>query len=142
MAAINKQFFNITFLGKPTNMDKPIGVFRFNNAINTPFDSWLNVDMSWRTNGHTENMYLHGSWQLNLGFYKSFNQNRWSIKIQCNDICKTAKSQVTLTNDIRQIHLTKNIDTRNFSVTIRYRFNATESKYKGTGAAEEDKNRL
>jgi hypothetical protein len=142
MAAINKQFFNITFLGKPTNMDKPIGVFRFNNAINTPFDSWLNVDMSWRTNGHTENMYLHGSWQLNLGFYKSFNKDRWSIKVQCNDICKTAKSQVTLTNDIRQIHLTKNIDTRNFSVTIRYRFNATESKYKGTGAAEEDKNRL
>ena len=33
-------------------------------------------------------------------------------------------------------------DSREFGLTIRYKFNTTRSKYKGTGAGNEEKNRL
>ena len=36
----------------------------------------------------------------------------------------------------------KFLDTREVSLTIRYTFNATRSKYKGTGAGNEEKQRL
>ena len=33
-------------------------------------------------------------------------------------------------------------DTREFSITLRYKFNTTKSKYKGTGAANDELRRL
>lgn len=33
-------------------------------------------------------------------------------------------------------------DSREFGLTVRYKFNTTRSKYKGSGAGYEEKNRL
>ena len=37
--------------------------------------------------------------------------------------------------------ITKN-DSRQLEVTVRYKFNVTQSKYKGTGAGQEERSRL
>ena len=37
--------------------------------------------------------------------------------------------------------ITKN-DSRQLEVTVRYKFSATQSKYKGTGAGQEERSRL
>ena len=37
--------------------------------------------------------------------------------------------------------ITKN-DSRQLEITVRYKFNATQSKYKGTGAGREERSRL
>ena len=62
--------------------------------------------------------------------------------MQCEDLLNTAKSTMTLKNDIREMSLRKFLDTRKFSITVTYKINATHSKYKGTGAGEDVKNRL
>ena len=145
--------------------------FRFNNAYNLPFDAWLNLDFSWRTKGNAENMYLEDTWQCDLGLYKSFNNDKWSVKLQCNDLFSTANSGMVLRSDIREndkwsvklqcndlfstansgmilksdireITMKKVLDTRNFSLTVRYKFNAAKSKYKGTGAGDSQKSRM
>lgn len=36
----------------------------------------------------------------------------------------------------------QDMDTRSFSIGIRYNFNTTRSKFKGTGAGNEEKTRL
>ena len=142
MAGVRAQFFDVQFRGQTLRLDKPMGIFRFNNALHLPFDSWLNVDFSWRTAGNAENMYLEDTWQCDLGLYKSFNNDRWSVKLQCNDLFSTANSAMVLRSDIREITMNKVLDTRNFSITVRYKFNATKSKYKGTGAGKDQKSRL
>ncbi len=38
-------------------------------------------------------------------------------------------------------NITKN-DSRQLEVTVRYKFNVTQSKYKGTGAGQEERSRL
>lgn len=142
MAGIRAQFFDIKFCGQTVKLNNPIGIIRFNNAINLPLDAWLNVDFSWRTEGNAENMYLEDTWQCDLGLYKSFCNDRWSVKLQCNDLFSTANSGMVLRSDVREIRMKKKLDTRNISVTVRYKFNATKSKYKGTGAGKDQKSRL
>ena len=142
MAGIRAQFFDIKFCGQTVKLNNPIGIIRFNNAINLPLDTWLNVDFSWRTEGNAENMYLEDTWQCDLGLYKSFCKDRWSVKLQCNDLFSTANSGMVLRSDVREIRMKKKLDTRNISVTVRYKFNATKSKYKGTGAGKDQKSRL
>lgn len=142
MVGLIAQTFDIQFNNKPINMDNPLGIFRFNNAINLPFDSWLNADFSWRTNGNSENLYLESSWQFDLGLYKSFGKDKWSIKLQCTDLLKTANTGVIIYNDIRKMYIAKTLDTRNIQLTVRYKFNAAKSKYRGTGAGASEKGRF
>ena len=142
MAGIMAQFFDTEFCGQTIKLDNPIGILRFNNALNLPFDTWLNLDFSWRSEGNAENMYLEDTWQCDLGLYKSFDNDRWNIKLQCNDLFNTANNGMILHSDIREITIKKRLDTRNFSITLRYNFNVTKGKYKGTGAGENQKSRL
>ena len=142
MVAVRQQFLTIKYRGEDLKLNKPMGILRFNNAYNLPFDAWLNADFSWRTSGNAENMYIGNTWQCDLGLYKAFAHDKWSIKLQCEDLLNTAKSTMTLKNDIREMSLRKFLDTRKFSITVTYKINATHSKYKGTGAGEDVKNRL
>ena len=142
MVAVRQQFLSIKYRGEDLKLNKPMGILRFNNAYNLPFDAWLNADFSWRTSGNAENMYIGNTWQCDLGLYKAFAHDKWSIKLQCEDLLNTAKSTMTLKNDIREMSLRKFLNTRKFSITVTYKINATHSKYKGTGAGEDVKNRL
>lgn len=142
MVAVRQQFLTIKYRGENLKLNKPMGILRFNNAYNLPFDAWLNADFSWRTSGNAENMYIGNTWQCDLGLYKAFAHDKWSIKLQCEDLLNTAKSTMTLKNDIREMSLRKFLDTHKFSITVTYKINATHSKYKGTGAGEDVKNRL
>lgn len=142
MGAIIKQFYDISFKGQQKSLNRPIGIVRFNNAINLPLDIWLNADFSLRTSGESENMYIKGAHRFDLSLYKAFDKDRWSIKLQGTDLFNTSRTAVTIYSDIRKMDMHKFLDTREVSLTIRYTFNATRSKYKGTGAGNEEKQRL
>ena len=142
MLAVRQQFLTINYRGENLKLNKPMGIIRFNNAYNLPLDAWLNADFSWRTCGNAENMYIGNTWQFDLGLYKAFAHDKWTIKLQCEDLFNTAKSTMTLKNNIREISLKKFLDTRKFSITVTYKINGTRSKYKGTGAGKEVKDRL
>lgn len=82
------------------------------------------------------------SYSVNLRFYKSFANRTWIIYLSANDILKTAKERWTMyglgsgtTKDCYNY-------TRNVSLQVTYNFNAKRSKYKGTGAGNEEKSRL
>ncbi len=77
-----------------------------------------------------------------LLFDKSFANRTWIIYLSANDIFKTAKERWTMyglgagtTKDCYNY-------TRNISLQVTYNFNAKRSKYKGTGAGNEEKSRL
>lgn len=142
MAGVQGQDFKITHAGKMMKLNRPLGTFRFDNAIHLPWDIWLNVDFSARTSGNGDNYYLKPYWQCNLGLYKSFANDRWSVKLQLNDVFDTWRQDIISYDALSSISAKKIYDTRDLSVTIRYNFNSARSRYKGRGAGNTDKNRF
>ncbi|MDE7081981.1 MAG: TonB-dependent receptor [Muribaculaceae bacterium] len=142
MAGIDAQDFKIIHNGNFLGLDRPLGIFRFDNAVHLPGDIWLNVDLSARTSGNGDNCYVKSYWQCNVGLYKSFANDRWSIKLQLNDVFDTWRQCITLYDAISRIYTNKIYDTRDLSLTIRCNLNSARSRYKGRGAGNTDKSRF
>ena len=142
MVATQMQNLEVQYRGETKKMNSPMTIVRFNNAINLPFDSWLNADFSWRSAGDAENIHLAQSWQFDISLYKAFWNDRLTVKLACTDLFGSIRQKATIYSDIREIYLDKRLDTRNLELTVRYNFNPAKSKYKGTGAGNAEKNRL
>ncbi|MDE6576908.1 MAG: outer membrane beta-barrel protein [Muribaculaceae bacterium] len=142
MAGIDIQDFKLTHAEQIINLNKPLGIFRFNNAIHLPWDIWLNADFSARTSGNGDNFYMKSYWQCNLGLYKSFAHDTWSVKLQLNDVFDTWRQDIISYDALSSTAVKKIFDTRDLSLTIRYNFNSARSRYKGRGAGNSDKNRF
>lgn len=142
MAGVMWQDFKLEHNGMTLKMDNPMGIFRFNNAIHMPWDLWLNVDFAGRTSGDSENLHLKSSWNCDIGIYKSFANDTWSLKLQLNDVFGTWRQEFVSYDAISAISANKIYDTRDLTLTIRYNFNSARSRYKGKGVANSEKGRL
>ncbi len=142
MVATQMQNLEVQYRGETKKMNSPMAIVRFNNAVNLPFDSWLNADFSWRSAGDTENIHLAQSWQFDISLYKAFWNDRLTIKLACTDLFGSIRQKATIYSDIREIYLDKRLDTRNLELTVRYNFNPAKSKYRGQGAGNDVKNRF
>lgn len=142
MAGFIAQDFKLMYNGVEMKLNKPLGIFRFNNAIHLPWDMWLNVDFSAQTSGNGENIYIKSRWNCDLGLYKSFAKDTWSLKLQLNDVFNTYRQQMILYDALSKGRVNKMYDTRDLSLTIRYNFNVASSRYKGRGAANTEKDRF
>lgn len=142
MVATQIQNLEVQYRGETKKMNSPMTIVRFNNAINLPFDSWLNADFSWRSAGDTENIHLAQSWQFDISLYKAFWNDRLTVKLACTDLFGSIRQKATIYSDIREIYLDKRLDTRNLELTVRYNFNPAKSKYRGQGAGNDVKSRF
>ena len=134
MVVTQMQNLEVQYRGETRKMNSPMTIVRFNNAVNLPFDSWLNADFSWRSAGDAENIHLAQSWQFDISLYKAF--------LACTDLFGSIRQKATIYSDIREIYLDKRLDTRNLELTVRYNFNPAKSKYRGQGAGNEVKSRF
>lgn len=65
-----------------------------------------------------------------------------SIEARANDLLLGCKQEALLYMESAQMKDLSWSDTRSFSLTVRYKFNAAKSKYKGTGAGQDTINRM
>ena len=73
---------------------------------------------------------------------KSFLNDALSVELRGNDLFgQKWNSYVGYFNRLIVTECNKS-DTREFRLTLRYKFNATKSRYKGTGAGKDAINRL
>lgn len=142
MAGVDAQDFKIAHDDKIVKLNKPSGIFRFDNVIRLPWDIRLNIDLSARTSGNGDNFYLKSYWQCNLGIYKSFANESWSIRVQVNDVFDTWRQEIVAYDALSSMIVRKMFDTRDLSLTMRYNFNSARSRYKGRGAGNAAKSRL
>lgn len=142
MVALSKTDFELWHNNKLLKLNKPIGIFKFNNAIRLPYAVLLNVDLSARTSGNGDNLYLGSYWTCNVALYKSFARETLDMRLSLNDLFGTWRQQFTLYDAISVSAVEKIYDTRDLLLTIRYHFNAAKSRYKGTGAGHPTKSRL
>ena len=77
---------------------------------------------------------------MSASLYKSFLKDHFTVQLQANNILES-KQVGTIYSGIRVMQNTQFFH-RQISLTLRYKFNATRSKYKGTGAGQSEKNRM
>ena len=140
-ASVDKQWFNMeTHDGKSLN--KPMASFRFNNTFNTKLGmlTWM---MSYITKGHEQNQYLYKPmFCTNVSVYKACLKNRLSFQLFIYDLFGTNNSHTIAYFGKMKEMVYDGLSTSKVSLTIRYKFNTTRSKYKGTGAGQSQKDRM
>ena len=73
---------------------------------------------------------------------KSFWEGRLTASLYANDILRTCKNKVTTYYEIGSTAQDDYSYTQQVGISLIYNINASSSKYKGTGAGNDEKNRL
>ena len=84
---------------------------------------------------------LEGAWRADVPLYTSFLHERLSLQFQGSDLFESSQARITLFSGNRLMTLDQETR-RQFRLTVRYKFNAAKSKYKGTGAGQSQKSRM
>lgn len=79
---------------------------------------------------------------VNISLNKTFMNDRMNVNLRVNDIFASQRSSYIIYGDCMQFDKWNYSDTWNVRLTVSYKFNSTRSKYRGTGAANEELNRL
>ena len=87
-------------------------------------------------------LMMKSNYSVDLRFDKSFANRTWIIYLSANDIFKTTKERWTMYGQGSGTMKDCYNYTRSISLQVTYNFNAKRSKYKGTGAGNEEKSRL
>ena len=140
-AMVEKQWFKLeTRDGRYLN--KPLAMFRFNNTFDTKW-AMFSVMMTYITKGYEQNHYIYKPmFNTDLSIYKSFLKDCLSFQLYVTDLFGTNDSHIIGKYGKLKETIFDEFSTSKISLTVRYKFNTTRSKYKGTGAGESQKNRM
>ena len=87
-------------------------------------------------------MYRGSIFIMNARVQKTFWKGRLTGVLYANDIFRTARTKRTTYYDIGKTVQDIYSYTQQVGLTLRYNFNVSSSKYKGTGAGNDEKSRL
>ena len=140
-AMVEKQWFELeTRDGQYLN--KPVAMFRFNNTFDTKW-AMFSVMMTYITKGYEENHYIYKPmFNTDLSIYKGFMKDCLTLQLYVNDVFGTNDSHTIGKYGKLKETIFDEFSTSKISLTVRYKFNTTRSKYKGTGAGDSQKNRM
>ena len=138
----SQQFFDTEKYGSSKALGKPLLSCSLDNHFALSETIGVAMNFYAATSNADGFRMQKSSYSVNLRFYKSFANRTWIIYLSANDIFKTVKERWTMyglgagtTKDCYNY-------TRNVCLQVTYNFNAKRSKYKGTGAGNEEKSRL
>ena len=138
-----KQWLTLETTEGNISLNKPMLIAQANNTFR--FSKTLTGELNFRYQGpgHYQNIYLdYHHTVLNVSIVKTFFNDRLSIKLAGEDLLDRSRDGNLVYNHQVKLWQGNYYDRRQFVATIRYKFNTTRSKYKGTGAGNDEKNRL
>lgn len=137
-----QQFFDTRKYGASKALSRPLLLCLLDN--NFALSETMNAAIS--LNAATPNadgfLMMKSNYSVDLRFDKSFANRTWIIYLSANDIFKTTKERWTMYGQGSGTMKDCYNYTRSISLQVTYNFNAKRSKYKGTGAGNEEKSRL
>ena len=141
--AMLKQWFTLHTDVESYSLKRPIFMVNFNNAFSLPYGIVFNVDYRYQSKGNVQNVFMAKEQHvLDVSISKSFWQDALTLELQGNDLLYKNWDADLLYNQKMTLLQVARRGTRNFNLTIRYKFNTTRSKYKGTGAGNSEIKRL
>ena len=137
-----QQMFDAEAYGAPKKLNKPEFSFDLKNwFIINPTTKAL-VMASYTGSNHWGFMYRGSNFTMSARVQKEFWNEQLSVALYANDIFRTARTKVTTYYALGKTAQDYYSYTQLVGITLSYNFNVTGSKYKGTGAGNEEKNRL
>ena len=137
-----QQHFDTQSYGINEKMDKPQFMVNLRN--------WFTIDKTTKAM-----LYIHYSTSYDYGFthyahefnvngriQKTFFGESLTAAVFANDIFRNLRERWTGYYPVSTMSKDAYVYTQHIGVSLSYNFNATRSKYKGTGAGNEEKNRL
>ena len=137
-----QQNFDTKAYGLDTKLNKPEWQFNFRN--------WFTIDKTTKAM-----LYLHYSTSHDYGFahyahefninarlQKTFLDGSLTAALFANDIFRNLRERWTVYYPVNTTAKDAYVYTRYVGLSLSYNFNTTRSKYKGTGAGNDEKNRL
>ena len=138
-----KQWFTMETTAGNISLNKPMLIGQANNTFRFSKTLTGELDFRYQGPGHYQNIYLdYHQTVLDISIVKTFFNDRLSIKLAGEDLLDRSRDGNLVYNHQVKLWQGNYYDRRRFVATIRYKFNTTRSKYKGTGAGNEEKNRL
>ena len=137
-----QQMFDAEAYGAPKKLDKPEFSFDLKNwfVINPTMKALVHTNYS--GSNHWAFMYRGSNFAVNARLQKSFFKERLSCTLYANDIFRTSKTKMATYYAIGLTDQDVYSYTQCVGLTLSYNFNASRSKYKGTGAGNAEKSRL
>jgi hypothetical protein len=142
--SLMKPWLEGMFLGQKKNFNHPMLSLQLGNIVSLTHDWLLQVDFNMHTHGNTgSNIWVDcTNPMLTLSVSKDFFKHRLNVKLSGNDLLNGGINHVMLYSNRMMFRKMEDNDSRCIQFSLRYRFNVTPSKYKGTGAGNAEKNRL
>jgi len=138
----NQQMFDAEAYGAPQKLNKPEFSFDLKSwFVISPTLKAL-AQVSYTGSNHWAFMYRGSNFAINARLQKSFFNGHLSCTLYANDIFRTARNKITTYYAIGQTAQDVYTYTQCVGLTLSYNFNVSRSKYKGTGAGNEERNRF
>ena len=138
-----KQWFSMKTTEGDISLNKPMLIAQANNTFRFSKTLTGELDFRYQGPGHYQNIYLdYHQAVLNVSIVKTFFNDRLNIKLAGEDLLDRSRDGNLVYNHQVKLWQGNYYDRRRFVATIRYKFNTTRSKYKGTGAGNAEKSRL
>jgi hypothetical protein len=138
-------FFNIyttQVLERMKHLRRPLFSLNWNNTLSLPHSWKVDADFMYRTSGYQQNVDTRAVSYLNLSITKTMWKNRLSVRLKANDIFDASHERNILYNGDLTVDSRDYDETRSLVLTIQYDLNVTHSKYRGTGAGQDEKSRF
>ena len=138
-----KQWLSIDYLGEEKSMDTPIPFLAWSNTLVLPKGFMLSLDYNYTGKG-CQRVYelTKATHNLDISIRKSFFKDALSVELKGTDLLHRQAQTVRMFSNLYDIYQINLFDSRQAVLTVRYKFNSVNSKYKGTGAGEQQKSRL
>ncbi len=134
------QDFEMLHDGEMLKLNNPLLMTNWYNSFSISRGYILTADITGHTYGDNTIATLKPSYQLNLGITKKLKQ--WTFQLQATDVFRTARNSMFTYGTSMVLDKWNYSDSQAVKLTISYRFNTANSKYKGTGAGNAEKSRL
>ena len=137
-----QQMFDAEAYGAPKKLNKPEFSFDLKSWFIIDPTAKALVQVSYTGSNHWGFMYRGSNFAVNARLQKSFLKGNLSATLYANDIFRTSRTKITTYYSIGKTVQDVYTYTQCVGLTLSYNFNAASSKYRGTGAGNEEKGRL
>ena len=137
-----QQNFDTQAYGTAVSLDKPQFEVNFRNwfTIGKTAKAMLYLHYS-TSHDYGFNHYAH-EFNVNARVQKTFLNGNLTVALFANDIFRNLRERWTGYYPVTTMGKDAYVYTQNIGASLTYNFNATRSKYKGTGAGNDEKSRL
>lgn len=123
---------------------KPVMFMDLNNAFRFKGSWQLEANLNVMTKGDMMQFaFLRNTYNLGLVVQKCWLKNdALCLRVSMSDVLQMRTNVLLLDNGYFQLHQTSDQNYHRLNVTLRYTFNSSNNKYKGSGAGADAKNRM